>query len=249
MIRSGHEPYDDVGAGRRGQRAGDRLRRAGQPGPGGRRLRLPVQPGGDPRAAWRWDGPAGSEPGEPWVDAGLDGVPGTPQQGAGGYDFGEGNDVFDQSPYFQNYLEHDGYTPLANMSDADLDRIDVLADAGIRDLFPFAAGENSMLAPLNARGRQARPYNEFSALSGGSYLDEQIDPDFEIDLPALGRHTMIRYGNPDADEIAVGARRRRARRHGDAAHQPPGLRHVCDVGPPAGVADHRARSPATPRAR
>jgi S-formylglutathione hydrolase FrmB len=201
VIRSGHEPYDDVGL--------DGLAGALEPGydaldnpdPSDDDFDYQFNPTGT-EGNWRWDGPAGSDPGEPWVDAGLDGVLGTPQQGAGGYDFGEGNDVFDQSPYFQNYLEHDGYTLLAGMADAELDRIEVLADAGIRDLFPFAAGENSMLAPLVARGRQVRFYNDFSALYGGSYLDEQLDPT-KIDFLALGRHTMIRYGNPDADETLL----------------------------------------------
>lgn len=201
VIRSGHEPYDDVGV--------DGLPNALEPGwdaldnpdPNDDDFDYQFNPTGT-EGNWRWDGPAGSEPGEPWVDAGLDGVPGTLQQGAGGYDFGEGNDVFDQSPYFQNYMEHDGHTLLSNMSDADLDRIEVLADAGIRDLFPFAAGENAMLGALNARGRQVRFYNDFSALYGGSYLDEQLDPT-KIDFLALGRHTMIRYGNPDADETLL----------------------------------------------
>ncbi|MBN1773114.1 MAG: hypothetical protein JXB32_17745 [Deltaproteobacteria bacterium] len=201
VIRSGHEPYDDVGL--------DGLPNALEPGydalenpdPNDDDFDYQFDPAGT-EGNWRWDGPVGSEPGEPWVDAGLDGVPGTPQQGAGGYDFGEGNDVFDQSPYFQNYLEHDGSTLLTNMTDAELDRIEVLADAGIRDLFPFAAGENAMLGALNARGRQVRFYNDFSALYGGAYLDEQLDPT-KIDFLALGRHTMIRYGNPDADETLL----------------------------------------------
>lgn len=201
VLRSGHEPYDDVGVDGLPNELEPGYDALDNPDPNDDDFDYQFNPAGT-EGNWRWDGPAGTDPGEPWVDAGLDGVPGTPQQGAGGYDYGEGNGVFDQSPYFENYLAHDAWTLLSNLPDAALDRIDVLADAGIHDLFPFVAGENAMLAALHARGRPVRFYNDFSALYGGAYLDEQLDP-AKIDFLALGRHTMIRYGNPDADEAAL----------------------------------------------
>jgi hypothetical protein len=128
-------------------------------------------------------------------------VPGTPQQPTG-YDWGEGNGTFDESPNFANYKTHDGYTLLRGLTDAQLDRIDVLADAGIHDLFPFVVGEDAMMAALTERGRPVRLFNDFSAVYGGQYVDEPIDPK-KIDFLGLGRNTMIRYGKPDADEATL----------------------------------------------
>ena len=44
------------------------------------------------------------EKGEPFLDFGLDGVPNTPQQSAGGYDVGEGDGKFTMSAGAQRIL-------------------------------------------------------------------------------------------------------------------------------------------------
>ena len=84
VIRQGEEPYTDTGT--------DGVADAQEPGydpvnnpdPERGRLRLPLNPNGTENDhVW--------EPGEPYQDVGLDGVPNTPQQANGGYDVGEGD--------------------------------------------------------------------------------------------------------------------------------------------------------------
>jgi S-formylglutathione hydrolase FrmB len=200
VIRDGHEPYDDVGVDGVASALEAGYDAVTNPDPAGDDFDYQFNPSGT-EGNWRWDGPDGTSPGEPYVDAGLDGVLGTPQQPTG-YDWGEGNGRYDESPNFANYLAHDGYDLLMHLPEAQLDRLEILADAGIHDLFPFVVGEDAMMGALTARGRQVRYYNDFSALYGVPYADEMLDPK-KIDFRTLGRSTMIRYGNPDADEAQL----------------------------------------------
>jgi S-formylglutathione hydrolase FrmB len=201
VIRNGQEPYDDVGLDGVASALESGYDPVADPDPAGDDFHYQFNPGGT-EGNWRWDGPAGADPGEPWADNGLDGVAGTPQQDEGGYDWGEGNDAFDVSPNFQVYLESDAYSLIRALPDAQLDRIQILGDGGIRDLFMFAAGEDTMMAALAERGRPVWFYNDFGSTWGVPYADELLDPKL-TDFAALGRHTMIRYGNPDADEALL----------------------------------------------
>jgi S-formylglutathione hydrolase FrmB len=198
VIRAGYEPYDDVGMDGLPSRLETGFDPVANPDPAGDDFDYQFNPDGT-EGNRRFDGASGTDPGEPWVDAGLDGVPGTSQQSAGGYDWGEGNDVFDYSPNYLYFLENDADTLLREMPQSEIDRIGLLADGGIRDLFPFVVGGDLMMGALAARGRPVTYLNDFSALWGEPYLDEQIDPK-KIDFLGLGAHTMIRYGNPDAEE-------------------------------------------------
>ncbi|MBI5486702.1 MAG: hypothetical protein HY905_05175 [Deltaproteobacteria bacterium] len=200
VIRSGHEPYDDFGIDNVASALETGYDPLDDPDPAGDDFDYQFNPDGT-EGNWLWDGPQGTEPGEWWEDFGLDGVAGTPQQ-PDGYDWGEGDGEYNESPHFQDYLAHDGYTLLREMPDEQLDRIEVLADAGVHDLFPFVVGEDAMMAALTARGRVVRYYNDFSSVYGVPYADEMLDP-VKINFRTLGRNTMIRYGNPDAGEAQL----------------------------------------------
>lgn len=201
VIRAGHEPYDDVGIDGVSSMDEPGYDPAANPDPAGDDFDYQFNPDGTERN-WLWDGPRGPLPGEPWVDAGLDGVPGTRQHADGGYDWGEGNGRFDYSPNLLEFFAADGGSLIRDMPAADLDRIDILVDAGIRDLFVFAPGANALMGALTARGRAVRYYNDFGGTYGVSGVDDILDPK-RVDFHGLGRDTLIRYGDPDAPEDRV----------------------------------------------
>lgn len=73
---------------------------------------------------WRHDD------GEPYDDFGLDGVAGT-------QDFGEGNGVFDMTQGRRALWAHDPRTNLGQLTPAQVARLRLLLDGGVRDLFNF----------------------------------------------------------------------------------------------------------------
>lgn len=130
--------------------------------------------------------------GEPYEDNGLDGVPGTG-------DFGEGNGKFDYNPNIINYYDLNPRMLVERMGDGHLDRLNLYADAGIRDFLMSAAGTNWFWAALKQRtGDAARDYDSFYSL-----VDFQRTYDFlSVDMSpeGVGRHMYVRYGRTDASE-------------------------------------------------
>ncbi len=135
--------------------------------------------------------------GEPFLDYGIDGVEGTPQLPIG-FDLGEGNGEFDYNPNLLNFWDHDAPQLIASMTDDELRRIDVITDAGIRDLFDFGPGENGILGAVLARGEPVGLYRDFASLYG-STAEEQFDA-VAVDYAHLPKNYIILYGNEDASE-------------------------------------------------
>jgi S-formylglutathione hydrolase FrmB len=190
-----HEPFEDVGI--------DGVASADEPG---------YDPVTNPDPSDDdWDylfNPLGTEgnrryeEGEPWLDYGLDGVPGTPQREDGGLDYGEGNGQFDWNPTVRDrYFAYDGYQLLLELDEEDIDRIDILADGGVRDLFSFASVTDSLMSALLARGRDVHFYNNFAPLM--NHTDERAYNATAVDYDTVGRDLMIRYGSLDASETEL----------------------------------------------
>lgn len=141
---------------------------------------------------WQWD------EGEPYEDHGLDGVPGT-------QDYGEGNGKFDYNPNVQNYFDLNPRHLIERMPEGHLERLNIYADAGIRDFLFSVGGTNWMFGALQGRvGRdQAKDYVDFPALPGASPEYDFLAID--TDKARLGKHVYVRYGNPDATESQVQA--------------------------------------------
>jgi len=190
-----HEPYEDLGI--------DGLASADEPG-------FDPETNPDPSDD-DWDyifNPLGTEgnrryeEGEPYLDYGLDGVPGTPQLADGGFDYGEGNGTFDWNPTVRDrYFSYDGYHLLLDMAEEDLDSVEVIADGGVRDLFSFASITDSLMSGLVARGRDVHFYNNFAPLM--NHADERAYDATAVDYGDIGRHLMIRYGSLDATETEL----------------------------------------------
>lgn len=140
---------------------------------------------------WSWD------EGEPFEDTGLDGVPNTG-------DYGEGNGKFDMNPRSDNYFAQGPRSNIEKMSQGHLDRMNIYADAGIRDFLMSAGATNWLWGALTARvgADQAKDYTYFSSLT------PQLNGDFdflEVDYSAkgIGKHAYLRYGDPDASEREI----------------------------------------------
>lgn len=135
--------------------------------------------------------------GEPYEDAGTDGVYGTSDSP---FDFGEGNGRFDFTPAFSNYLQNN---PRSLLSSADLSRLNIYIDAGIRDHFKMAEMGNHFFGTLMKLNQDSGIFDDFPSLLPDPNSD--FDP-LSIDFTSLPSNIYLRYGDPDAteDEIEEG---------------------------------------------
>lgn len=149
---------------------------------------------------------------EPFEDVGLDGVSGTG-------DYGEGNQTFDLNPNVARYLRENPRGYVERMPAGQLDRLNIYADAGIRDFLVSAGGTNWFWGALRARTGVdlARDYDTFDALDaepGYEFLRVGFDDPAEV-----GRHVYVRYGDAEASPAQIA--------RGDGHH----------VGPPSQIVD------------
>lgn len=216
VIRAGHEPWADVGV--------DGLPSAQEPGYA---KGVNDDPAGDDYDAQY--NPAGAEgdmrfePGEPFEDVGLDGVPGTKQQPpfgyqkpGDGYDVGEGDGEFTIASGLRRFWDSDPHSvvrrmtpsvPGGELTDDALARIDLWTDGGTRDLFNFAAASRHLVGAFAARGRVGSYFTGFTEVPG---LDPKTPGAFEPpkiiyeDLPGI---VMQRYGkvDPTAEDLKKGS--------------------------------------------
>jgi hypothetical protein len=159
------------------------------------------------------------DPGEPYLDYGLDGVQGTKQQSQGGYDYGEGDGKFTMSQGLANFYAVDPHSILAQsatalpsgpMTDSELLRFDIWSDGGVRDLFNFESVANHLEGAIAARLqsdgtplRQTAFYNGFDKLPGEVWGDESQFSAYNIVWPDLVDDPSIRYGTLDATAAMV----------------------------------------------
>jgi hypothetical protein len=194
VIRSGHEPWEDVGD--------DGVPSNLEPGYGADNLD-PEGDDYDPQF-----NPAGSEgdfryqEGEPFSDFGLDGVDGTAESP---YDHGEGDGVFTAAPGLERFWNLDPHSIVRGWStavsqpldDEALSRVDFWTDGGIRDLLNFAITGRHLTGSFAARGRRASTFAEFNRMPGLDPLaTDQFNPAHIIwdDLPGV---MMQRYGSEE----------------------------------------------------
>ncbi len=206
VIRSGHEPYDDVGI--------DGLANEKEPGydpetnpdPNQDDYDYQINPNGT-EANHRYD------QGEPFRDFGLDGVPNTASRHVAG-DPGEGDGVFTMADGLKNFYSNDMHSivhrwvdkvPAGLLDDKALGRVDFLVDGGVRDLFNFASVANhasgavaGRLGPNGLPLRTSVFYNNFNLMPGQNPKDlVNFSPDRLrwADIPDMPN---LRYGDVDA---------------------------------------------------
>jgi hypothetical protein len=163
------------------------------PDPAGDNYHWFYNPMGAEKNGW-WD------PGEPFRDHGLDGVA---AHGACGADYGEANGRYDLGPNIERYLEHDPRTLLGRMTPDERARLRIWIDGGIHDFFGNMVIAEQVVGGLAALGLNVRTYHEFRFL-----MDDPTERfDFaRVDASRLGRHVLLRFGNPNAtpEELEAG---------------------------------------------
>jgi hypothetical protein len=94
------------------------------------------------------------DPGEPYADTGLDGVPGTG-------DFGEDDRAFTYNPNHDNYFAEDPLSRAYGLPLATLGGLNLYIDAGTEDEFQFNINADNFVDALNSRGLVFRVENGF----------------------------------------------------------------------------------------
>ncbi len=129
--------------------------------------------------------------GEVYQDHGLDGVAGTG-------DFGEGNGKHDVNPNLARAFERSPKRLLERIDAAALDRLDLWADAGIRDFLYSAQITNHFFGALNARGLPLSRYTDWAGLHAATgAVGDEYDPQLaDLSRAAIGQRAYLRYGDP-----------------------------------------------------
>ena len=199
IIRSGHEPYSDVGA--------DGLASDQEPGyiagvnedPAEDDWHPQFNPTGTENNL-RWD------TGEPFQDVGLDGVPNT---STSPYDFGEGNGTYDRSLGLQTFLERDSRTVIERqpfgthpneLTDDALSRIDIWSDGGTRDLFNFGVDAQALIGAWGARGPIVHYYTGSQYIPGQDPTDPAQFVAGNIPWEDIPGGVLYRYGHIDPSD-------------------------------------------------
>lgn len=210
VIRSGHEPYSDTGV--------DGLADEDEPGydpitnpdPNQDDYDPQINPLGTERNG-RWD------PGEPFQDVGLDGVPNTRDKHVAG-DPGEGDGAYTEAPGLAAFYEVDSRSilhrraqaPGGPLDDAALRRLRFFVDGGVRDIFNFWTVARHLEGAIGSRrdasGRPLLPpafYSGFDVLPGQQRgRIAEFDPSTILwqDIVAA---PAVRYGDLDASQETI----------------------------------------------
>ncbi|MBX3186120.1 MAG: hypothetical protein KF819_03855 [Labilithrix sp.] len=211
VIRSGHESFDDCGA--------DGLCNPQEPGYDPETNPDPNQDDYDYQLnPTGLEGNHRHDPGEPFRDYGLDGVPNTATRHVAG-DPGEGDGQYTESVGLANFYKNDAHSMLSRrvtdipggpVTDDALRRIDVLSDGGVRDLFNFATVANHLTGQIHGRlGPTGLPLRSVSYYNGFNFIPGQpVDRprDFNPSLirwADVASNPSVRYGDIDATESMI----------------------------------------------
>jgi len=133
------------------------------------------------------------DPGETFVDAGLDGVAGTS-------DYGEGNGVFDYDPDRANWLAEDPLTRLEGRTAADIGTQRIYMDVGTEDEFGFGKHYDHFVAMLQSKGLTVATRDDFPANCAS--IAKLPQPYLLIRYP--GGHTGIPEADDSQDKLLNG---------------------------------------------
>ncbi len=216
IIRAGHEPWADDGV--------DGVPSAKEPG---YQAGVNDDPAGDDYDAQY--NPTGTErdhrfqAGEKFDDVGLDGVKGTPQQPAAGYqkpgdgyDVGEGDGKFTVARGLQRFWDLDSHSvvrqwtkdvPGGEFDDAALRRLDLWTDGGTRDLFNFGVDAQHLTGTFAARGRDVSYLTDFTQIPGLDPKQQTLYEPEKVVWEDLGGIVFQRYGriDPTPNDLEMGS--------------------------------------------
>lgn len=126
--------------------------------------------------------------GEAYDDDGLDGVPAT-------QDYGEDNGIYDVSPTLERIFSLSPRRLWSQIDAAQLNRIDVWMDAGIRDFINTAQVSNALFGAIQDRQPDSKIYNDFPMLPGLPEDESYIYFNADYSREAMGQNAYLRYGD------------------------------------------------------
>lgn len=212
IIRSGHEPWTDSGI--------DGVLSVNEPGYDA--LTNPDPNQDDYDAYINPNGTEGDhyyQMGEPFQDVGLDGVPNTAGKNVVG-DVGEGDGKYTMTAGLQRFYEIDpdatirqrNNPPGGPLDDKALERLDIMADGGLRDYMNMGAASRHLIAAIAGRKRSdGTPLKTTNVFHGFDGLPGQVKGKDSADViqPTLIRWAdvpaspMMWYGDVDANKDAI----------------------------------------------
>ncbi|MFN3198007.1 MAG: hypothetical protein ACE366_06275 [Bradymonadia bacterium] len=196
VIRNLSEPYEDVGCDGIPSTEEAGYDPVSNPDPAGDDYHWYRNPTGTENS-WLYDD-CGDEGAEPYEDVGLDGVPDTPSFDEGGYDWGQGNGVFDYNPNVARMLERNPAAQYQALPDQERRRMRFWNDGGIRDIFNLGVAHSHFMGQVQSTGENVRIYEGFPALLPTDAETYTPSDDLPDPFGDAGTHVLIRYGNPDA---------------------------------------------------
>jgi putative esterase len=149
--------------------------------------------------------------GEPFVDAGLDGVMGTCQIGdtppagvAACYDVGEGDGKWTLSPNVARWYDQDVVNRLGKLTEAQRHHVSMWFDAGVRDFLNASVSTNAGVGGAMAKFRAPfGVYDGFATLTGAQ--SENTYDFTDVPWDDVPQNGYLRYGNPDATDTEIRA--------------------------------------------
>ncbi len=203
VITNAFEPFADVGSDGVASVDEDGYDAASNPDPAGDDYHYLRNPLGTEKNFDR-------DEGEDYQDVGLDGIADTCQQGdtpvgvAGCYDFGEGDGEWTQSPNLLRWYESDLSVLYAAMTEAERRRVDIWADAGIRDFLNGSVSANVGTGIVhNQHPLGGSVWNNFEGFPGG-FVNNRFDFS-KIRWSEIPGNVYLRYGDPDATQAQIEA--------------------------------------------
>lgn len=131
------------------------------------------------------------DPGEPFDDFGLDGIPGTG-------DYGEGDGKYNDGPHRARFFQRDLRERFKSMSLQELEEIDVYMDGGIRDVFNLGLSGDVIHSALRAiLPEQSLRWTNFLDIptASGDAWPGGIYDGLQADYGKIGRNVFLRYGS------------------------------------------------------
>jgi S-formylglutathione hydrolase FrmB len=200
VVRNFWEPFDDFGVDNLPSYMEPAYNALTNPDPAGDDYDFQFNPSGTENN-WVRDGePCALAGGERFDDFGLDGVDGTAQLGAGGYDSGESDGCFTRARGTERMQTVNGKHGLLTMPESEVHRMDFFTDAGIRDFLNSAPSMSAYFGALGARGRSLRLVNRHEWMHLAAPDFSQTFDFSTVDYSQLGSSVLVRYGLPDATE-------------------------------------------------
>lgn len=203
VIRNLSEPYEDVGCDGVASVDEPGYDPITQPDPAGDDYHWYRNPLGT-ESNWLWDD-CGDGVTEPWQDFGLDGVADTPSFDEGGYDWGQGNGVFDYNPNMARMLDRNPAFQYKALPDPVRRRMRFWNDAGIRDIFNLGVAHSHFMGQVQSTGENVRIYDGFPTLIPGGAVAYAPQGDQPDPFGDAGTHVLVRYGKPDATQAELDA--------------------------------------------